>query len=45
MIARASRTVTFRRPFTVTGVDEVQPAGTYMVETDEELLEDLSFPV
>jgi hypothetical protein len=36
-------TVTFRRPFTLTAVDGVQPAGTYRVETDEELLPGLSF--
>jgi hypothetical protein len=26
------------------GAEDVQPAGTYIVETDEELLEGLSFP-
>ena len=36
-------TVTFRRPFALTAVDGVQPAGTYRVETDEELLPGLSF--
>ena len=39
------RTVTFRRPFALRGLEGVQPAGTYEVETDEELLEQLSFPV
>jgi hypothetical protein len=33
-----SRTVTFSRPFTLTGMDEAQPAGSYVVETDEEQL-------
>jgi hypothetical protein len=33
-----SRTVTFTRPFSVKGMEEVQPAGTYSVETDEEEL-------
>ena len=33
-----SRTVTFSRPFTLTGMDEAQPAGSYTVETDEEQL-------
>ena len=33
-----SRIVTFTRPFTLRGVDEAQPAGSYTVETDEELL-------
>lgn len=36
-------TVTFRRPFTLDALDSVQPAGTYRVETDEELLPGLSF--
>jgi hypothetical protein len=36
-------TVTFRRPFTLVALDVAQPAGTYRVETDEELLEGLSF--
>ena len=35
--------VTFTRPFLLRGIDEVQPAGTYTVETNEELLEGLSF--
>ena len=37
-----SRTVTFRRPFKLSGADEIQPAGSYVVETDEEKL-DTSF--
>ena len=45
MTVRTSRkTVTFTRPFSLSGIDEVQPAGTYTVETDEELLPGLSFP-
>lgn len=36
-------TVTFARPFSLGGVDGVQPAGTYAVETDEELIDGLSF--
>ncbi len=36
-------TVTFRRPFTLTAIDGVQPAGTYRLETDEDLLPGLSF--
>ena len=31
-------------PFNLSGVDEVQPAGTYTVEMDEELLQTLSLP-
>jgi hypothetical protein len=38
------KTVTFRRPFILGGFDEVLPAGAYSVETDEELLDGLSFP-
>lgn len=38
------KTVTFTRPFVLSGLDEVQSAGTYEVETDEELLESVSFP-
>ena len=38
------RNVTFRRAFALRGLDGMQPAGTYEVETDEELLEHLSFP-
>jgi hypothetical protein len=45
MTARTSRkSVTFTQPFSLSGIDEVQPAGTYTVETDEELLPGLSFP-
>lgn len=36
-------TITFRRPFTLAAIDGVQPAGSYRVETDEELLQGLSF--
>jgi hypothetical protein len=43
--ARTSRkTVTFARPFSLRRIDEVQPAGTYTVETDEELVQGVSFP-
>jgi hypothetical protein len=37
-------TVTFKRSFSLSGFDGEQPAGTYSVETDEELLEGVSFP-
>ncbi len=39
-----SKTVTFARPFRLDGLDGIQPAGSYTVETDEELLQALSFP-
>jgi hypothetical protein len=38
------KTVTFIHPFNLSGVDEEQPAGTYTVETDEELLQTSSVP-
>jgi hypothetical protein len=45
MTVRTSRkTVTFTRPFSLCGIDEEQPAGSYTVETDEEELPGLSFP-
>ena len=36
--------VVFRRPFSLPGFDEPQLPGTYAVDIDEELLEDVSFP-
>ena len=36
-------TVSFDLPFMLSGVDGRQPAGTYTVETEEELLEGPSF--
>jgi hypothetical protein len=38
-------TVTFVRPFRLGAFGEQLPAGRYPVETDEELLEGVSFPV
>lgn len=35
--------VTFTRPFSLTGIDAVQPPGTYEVVTEEEQIEGLSF--
>ena len=44
MSTRTTHTsVTFRRPFTLSSVDGLQPAGTYRLETDEEQIEDISF--
>lgn len=43
-IRTRKKTVTFRRPFVFGGFDEVLPAGAYSVETDEQLLEGISFP-
>jgi hypothetical protein len=38
-----SRTVTFARAFFISGIEGVCPAGTYVIQTYEELLEPLSF--
>ena len=44
MATRTTRkAVTFTRPFSLTGVDGIQPAGIYDVDTDEDLIDDLSF--
>ena len=43
-VRTTSKTVTFTHPFNLSGMDEVQPAGTYTVETDEELLQTSSLP-
>jgi hypothetical protein len=44
-IRTTRKTVTFARPFILKGVDRILPAGDYRVLTDEELIEELSFPV
>ena len=41
----SSKTVSFARPFLLKGVDRILAAGDYRVVTDEELIEELSFPV
>jgi hypothetical protein len=43
-VRTTSKTVTFMHPFSLTRTDEVQPAGTYTVKTDEELLQPSSLP-
>lgn len=44
MTIRSSQTVvTFQHPFFLDGVDGTCPAGSYIVETEEELIETLSF--
>lgn len=44
MATRTSETtVTFCHPFYLSGLDEVQPAGLYHVELDEELIQGISF--
>jgi hypothetical protein len=44
-IRTTKRTVIFRNPFTLASFGEALPAGDYVVETDEELLDGVSFPV
>ena len=39
----ARESITFDHPFSLTAVDKLQPAGTYAVDIDEELIEGLSF--
>jgi hypothetical protein len=46
MIARTrSQTVVFSKPFLLKSIGRMLPAGDYRVVTDEELIEELSFPV
>ena len=46
MVTRTKRvTLTFQNSFSVKGVDRRLAAGDYEVMTDEELIEELSFPV
>jgi len=42
-IRTTSKTVVFHYPFMLSGLEALQPAGTYQVETDEEQMEDVSF--
>ena len=43
MTARTQRsTVSFTKPFSLPGMDGIQPAGDYVLETEEELIEGLS---
>ncbi len=37
--------VVFNHPFELKGVDRILPPGDYRIVTDEELIEQLSFPV
>jgi len=39
------KTVTFNRPFVVGDADHPYPPGEYLVATDEELIDQVSFPV
>jgi hypothetical protein len=42
-VRTSHKTVTFTRPFRLSAIDELQAAGTYTVQTDEQLLPDVSF--
>lgn len=42
-VRTSQRTVTFTRTFSLNGLDDAQPAGTYTVQTHEESLPGLSF--
>jgi hypothetical protein len=40
-----SKTVVFRHPFVLAGFEHVAPAGSYVVETEEEEISGLSVPM
>lgn len=40
---KSEERVTFNRTFLLPSVEEVLPAGTYLVETEEELIDSLTF--
>ena len=44
LFRQTSRTVTFRMPFSIAAAERELPAGAHLVETDEELIQGLSFP-
>jgi hypothetical protein len=45
MLSRTTtRTVTFLMPFSIAAANQELAAGAYLVETDEELIQELSFP-
>lgn len=44
MVRTTRTTVTFQYPFKLGDPDQSYPAGSYSIETDEELLLDVSFP-
>ena len=41
----SNKTVSFTRPFVLKGIDRLLAAGDYRIVTDEELIQELSFPV
>jgi hypothetical protein len=44
-VRQTSKAVVFQHPFVLKGVDRTLPPGAYRVVTDEEQIEELSFPV
>ncbi|HEV2560794.1 MAG TPA: hypothetical protein VGT78_01515 [Rhizomicrobium sp.] len=45
MVTRTtSKSVEFRRPFLLNGFERVEPAGIYTVNTEEDMIDALSFP-
>ncbi|MFZ0425659.1 MAG: hypothetical protein WAL80_22510 [Xanthobacteraceae bacterium] len=42
---QTSKSVVFHHPFKLSGVDRTLPPGDYRVVTDEEQIEEVSFPV
>jgi hypothetical protein len=42
---QTSKSIVFSHPFELKGVDRILPPGDYRVVTDEEQIEELSFPV
>jgi hypothetical protein len=42
-IRTTRKSVTFGHPFCLSAIDAVQPSGTYTIDTDEELIDGLSF--
>jgi hypothetical protein len=42
---QTSKSVVFNHPFKLSGVDRILPPGDYKVVTDEEQIEEVSFPV
>jgi hypothetical protein len=43
MTVRTTRTtISFSRPFKLKDLDDIQPAGDYLLDTDEELIEGVS---
>lgn len=45
MIRSREESVTFRQPFRLKSIDRQLPPGTYRLSVDEELIEEVSFPV